>query len=395
MTANEGTRREKRGRGLSVPMAMRLSDWAVRFLLSAVLAGAELMGGHAPFALALVGVCRPGAEGFAALLGAALGYLSFRGLIAGLRYIAAAMMVYAVTLALGEFELYRRPWFMPGVAAVINGVVGFVYQSAAGWGRGDWVGFATEVVLTAGSVYLFREGFDAWEKRRPGGAFSLTQGAGLLADELHFLSRSSDAAARISHYADLTRYGLTATPVEPAPEPEPEPEPAPPEEPAAVPAVGTVISVSDYSGDPLPNNYTMDQLSLGELETVTPVMGHLNSEYGYRDHPINGRYQFHGGVDIGGQSGDPIGAFAAGTVEYTGEDDSYGLYLQLDHGNGVKSFYAHCSRIVVTKGQVVALGEKVAEIGSSGSATGPHLHLELKYNKMHLNPVYYVDILEQ
>ncbi len=134
MTANEGTRREKRGRGLSVPMAMRLSDWAVRFLLSAVLAGAELMGGHAPFALALVGVCRPGAEGFAALLGAALGYLSFRGLIAGLRYIAAAMMVYAVTLALGEFELYRRPWFMPGVAAVINGVVGFVYQSAGGTG---------------------------------------------------------------------------------------------------------------------------------------------------------------------------------------------------------------------------------------------------------------------
>ena len=82
-------------------------------------------------------------------------------------------------------------------------------------------------------------------------------------------------------------------------------------------------------------------------------------------------------------------------MEYTGEDDSYGLSLQLDHGNGVKSLYAHCSRIVVTKGQVVALGEKVAEIGSSGSATGPHLHLELKYNKMHLNPVYYVDILEQ
>ena len=223
----------------------------------------------------------------------------------------------------------------------------------------------------------------------------LPQGAGLLADELHFLSRSSDAAARISHYADLTRYGLTATPVEPAPEPEPEPEPAPPEEPAAVPAVGTVISVSDYSGDPLPNNYTMDQLSLGELETVTPVMGHLNSEYGYRDHPINGRYQFHGGVDIGGQSGDPIGAFAAGTVEYTGEDDSYGLYLQVDHGNGVKSFYAHCSKVVVRKGQAVELGEKLAEIGSTGISTGPHLHLEIKYNQMHLNPVYYVEFLNQ
>ena len=178
MTANEGTRREKRGRQLSMPTVIRLSEWGMRFLLTAVLAGAELMGGHSLFALSLVAVCRPGAEGLAALFGAALGYLSFRGVVEGLRYIAASMMVYAVALALGEFELYRRPWFMPGVAAVINGVVGFVYQSAAGWGRGDWVGFATEVVLPAGSVYLFREGFDAWEKRRPGGAFSLTQGRG-------------------------------------------------------------------------------------------------------------------------------------------------------------------------------------------------------------------------
>ena len=180
------------------------------------------------------------------------------------------------------------------------------------------------------------------------------------------------------------------TDANPTPEPAAEPDPEP-----AVAAVGTVLSRASYDGPALPENYTMDHYSLGELETMTPLLGTLHSTYGYRDHPINGRYQFHGGVDIGGQSGDPIGAFAAGTVEYTGEDDSYGLYLQVDHGNGVKSFYAHCSRIVVTKGQVVALGEKVAEIGSSGSATGPHLHLELKYNKMHLNPVYYVDILEQ
>lgn len=213
---------------------------------------------------------------------------------------------------------------------------------------------------------------------------------GALEDELRFLSRETDTAARITHYADLARYGLEVVSLEP----EPVQEPAAPEEPAAIPAAGTVIAVSDYSGDPLPDNYTMDRLSLGELETVTPVMGHLTSEYGYRDHPISGRYQFHGGIDIGGQNGDPIGAFAAGTVEYIGKDDSYGLYLQVDHGNGVKSFYAHCSKIVVSKGQTVALGEKVAEIGSSGSATGPHLHLELKYNKMHLNPVYYVDFLE-
>lgn len=180
MTANEGTRREKRGRGLSVPTVMKLSDCGVRFLLSAVLAGAELMGGHALFALALVAVCRPGAEGFAALAGAALGYLSFRGVVEGLRYIAASMMVYAVALALGEFELYRRPWFMPAVAAAVNGMVGFVYQSAAGWGGGAAVGFVTEVALTAGTVCLYRQAFDLWEKRRPGGEVSAPQLAGAI-----------------------------------------------------------------------------------------------------------------------------------------------------------------------------------------------------------------------
>ena len=161
----------------------------------------------------------------------------------------------------------------------------------------------------------------------------------------------------------------------------------------AVPAVGTVLLKSDYSGKELPQNYTMDQLSLGDLETMTPVLGHINSVYGYRDHPINGKYQFHGGVDIGGQMGDPIRAFAGGTVEYVGEDDSYGLYFQLDHGNGVKSFYAHCSAVCVTKGETVSLGQKVAEVGASGAATGPHLHLELRCNGVHVNPIYYIEYL--
>jgi len=161
----------------------------------------------------------------------------------------------------------------------------------------------------------------------------------------------------------------------------------------SVPAVGTVLLDVEYSGKALPANYTMNQLSLGDLETVTPVLGHLNSEYGYRDHPVNGKYLFHGGVDIGGQNGDPILAFSSGTVAYVGENKSYGLYLQLDHGNGVKSFYAHCKRICVKKGQTVSVGEKIAEVGSTGTATGPHLHLELKYNDIHVNPEYYLDFL--
>ena len=224
------------------------------------------------------------------------------------------------------------------------------------------------------------------------------QPTGVLTSELRFLSHGSSPAALTAHYVDFARYGLEPPeiPQEPVPEEEPPAEAVEvPEEPPAVPAAGTVVLVSDYDGKELPDNYTMDQLSLGELETMTPVMGHLTSDYGYRDHPINGKNLFHGGLDISGQAGDPIAAFAAGTVEYTGENDSYGLYLQVDHGNGVKSFYAHCSKIVVTKGQTVAIGEKLAEVGSTGISTAPHLHLEIKYEKMHLNPAYYVELLEQ
>ena len=157
-----------------------------------------------------------------------------------------------------------------------------------------------------------------------------------------------------------------------------------------MPTVGTVLLEADYKGPELPEGYTMDQISLGALETVTPVMGTLWSEYGYRDHPIDGMHKFHNGVDLGAGQGEAIGAFAAGTVEYIGENDIYGLYLQIDHGNGIKSFYAHCSKLCVGQGQLVKAGEKVAEVGETGSATGPHLHFELKYEGTHIDPAYYI-----
>lgn len=231
------------------------------------------------------------------------------------------------------------------------------------------------------------------ENRAEPAAFTPPRPEGVLASELQFLSQNSGKAVYTAHYADFSRFGLTVP--ELPEEEEAPPEVAEPVEEPVIPAAGTVIAVSDYDGQELPENYTMDQLSLGELETMTPVMGRLTSDYGYRDHPVVEKNLFHGGVDIGGQVGDPVAAFAAGTVEYTGKNDSYGLYLQVDHGNGVKSFYAHCSKVVVTKGQTVAMGEKLAEIGSTGISTGPHLHLEIKYNKLHLNPAYYVEFSEQ
>lgn len=205
--------------------------------------------------------------------------------------------------------------------------------------------------------------------------------------EQDFLNRPAGIPEQAAHYLRLDQVpeDWLALPQAAAP--------AQVQEKPAAPAVGTVILRADYTGPALPENYTMDQISLGELQTVTPLLGHLRSTYGYRDHPVDGEYKFHNGVDIGGQEGDTIGAFADGTVDYIGENDTHGLYLQLDHGNGIKSFYAHCSKLCVSKGQLVAAGEKVAEVGSTGVATGPHLHLELKWNGLHLDPSYYVEFL--
>lgn len=162
---------------------------------------------------------------------------------------------------------------------------------------------------------------------------------------------------------------------------------------AAIPAVGTVLFAAAQE-ESLPEGCTQDKLSLGALDTVSPVVGKLNSGFGFRDHPVNGKYLFHGGADISAEAGDPIAAFADGTVEYLGEDSSYGLYLQLDHGNGVRSFYAHCQAVCVETGQRVAAGETIALVGSTGTATGPHLHLELKCCGMRVDPAYYIELLD-
>lgn len=165
------------------------------------------------------------------------------------------------------------------------------------------------------------------------------------------------------------------------------PEPAP--EPEAEPAVTYV----EYTGPALPEKTTMDRYALDLSETVDPVQAAMTSPFGWREHPISGGAKFHYGVDLAVETGTAVGAFAAGTVEYIGESDIYGQYLQLDHGNGVTSFYAHCSKLCVRQGQRVAAGEKVAESGATGEVTGPHLHFEMKKDGVRLNPAYYIHTL--
>lgn len=201
-----------------------------------------------------------------------------------------------------------------------------------------------------------------------------------------FLNSAPGLPETVGHYLSLEEVPeewFAVLPVESEP-----PEPAPPVE--EVPAVGTVVLTADYTGPALPDGYTMDKLSLGNLDCAAPVKGTVWSGYGYRDHPIDGAYKFHNGIDLGADTGADIGAFAAGTVEYVGQSEAYGNYFQLDHGNGIKSFYAHCSKVCVQTGQRVELGEVVALVGATGNTTGPHLHFELKCGGVHIDPAYYI-----
>ncbi len=126
------------------------------FLLSAVLAGAEIFEGCAPFAVALVGGAGSGINAAAALAGACLGYLTLLGMVAGLRYVAAAILTFSVAFAFYDVKLYRLPWTMPVAAAAMNGCTGFIYLSQTGWRPRDVIWFALEVVITAAAAYSFR-----------------------------------------------------------------------------------------------------------------------------------------------------------------------------------------------------------------------------------------------
>ena len=150
----------------------------------------------------------------------------------------------------------------------------------------------------------------------------------------------------------------------------------------------------EYSedGTKLPSNVSLAFYELGLPETVDPVTGPVTSGFGYRNCPIDGEYEFHLALDIGAEEGTEIGAFADGVVEYIGESDEFGQYLKITHANGVSSFYAHCSKLLVRKGDVVTCGQTVALVGQTGKATGPHLHLTIAKDDVRLDPAYYVGL---
>ena len=124
--------------------------------------------------------------------------------------------------------------------------------------------------------------------------------------------------------------------------------------------------------------------------SIWPTRGWISSGFGYRISPFTNEKEFHRGLDICNRMGAPIIAPSDGVVASVGWDFGYGKTLVIKHGYGLKTKYAHLSKILVRKGEVVKRGQEIGMVGNSGRSTGPHLHYEVHLNGVPVNPLQYI-----
>lgn len=145
-----------------------------------------------------------------------------------------------------------------------------------------------------------------------------------------------------------------------------------------------LISGLDASADEQADLFTFTESRLLEarlkallVPSTPPVVGPVGSGFGFRPDPFGGRAALHTGLDFPAEPGTPILASAGGVVIAAEWHAAYGHVVEVDHGNGLVTRYAHCRRIHVARGDVVKRGQPIGEVGSSGRSTGPHLHFEV------------------
>jgi murein DD-endopeptidase MepM/ murein hydrolase activator NlpD len=117
-----------------------------------------------------------------------------------------------------------------------------------------------------------------------------------------------------------------------------------------------------------------------------PVQGPVGSGFGFRSDPFTGRAALHTGLDFPADTGSPIHAAAGGLVLVSEWHPAYGQVLEIDHGNGLLTRYAHCSEVLVAAGALVKRGQLVAKVGTTGRSTGPHLHFEVRVDGVPQDP---------
>lgn len=130
----------------------------------------------------------------------------------------------------------------------------------------------------------------------------------------------------------------------------------------------------------------------GSMLWPVPAYSRISSRYGYRFHPILHVNKMHTGIDISASSGENILAAADGMVLLSAVKGGYGNCVMIDHGGGIVTLYGHCSRLLVSKGQHVSRGDRIALVGSTGLSTGPHCHFEVRINGATTDPMNYLDL---
>ncbi len=133
------------------------------------------------------------------------------------------------------------------------------------------------------------------------------------------------------------------------------------------------------------------QLTAEIVPAGRPVTeGYMSSAFGERMDPFNGEEAFHKGVDFAASAGVTVLSVAAGVVTWSGMRDGFGVLIEVAHGNGLVTRYAHNSRALVNVGDTVQRGQAIAVVGSTGRSTGPHVHFEVLKNSIAINPMNYI-----
>lgn len=133
------------------------------------------------------------------------------------------------------------------------------------------------------------------------------------------------------------------------------------------------------------------QSLMTQLPLAAPMKAYsITSSFGKRRDPVNKRWSAHYGLDFGGPMRSPIYAPAPGIVKQAGTKGRYGRFVEIDHGLGIKTRYAHLHRILVKRGEKIEFGQKIGQLGNSGRSTGPHLHYEVIFNGKPQDPMRFI-----
>ena len=143
----------------------------------------------------------------------------------------------------------------------------------------------------------------------------------------------------------------------------------------------------------LESSFTLDNARKNLVPTMLPVQGGwYSSNFGWRIDPFNGQRAYHEGIDVIAEQGTPIYAAAGGVVVYADFHPQYGNMIEIDHGNDLITRYAHASKRLVKLGDLVLRGARIAEVGSTGRATGTHLHFEVRQRGAPVNPAQFLKL---